>query len=193
MARLHYYELRNRYNSIEEIPYSELLSTADWIERRDRIVLRDKSICTSCGKYETVRDYSEIDPETGTTNFVWVTDQYPLYKNDEGILIESKSPLLEYSEKPYFLHVHHKFYVLGRLPWEYNDDALITLCNWCHWNFHTENKVPVYKMVNQKLEQVELTPCKRCNGTGWFPEFGHIQNGICFRCHGTKFEELIRN
>lgn len=30
------------------------------------------------------------------------------------------------------LHVHHKYYTKGRKPWEYCDDALVTLCESCH-------------------------------------------------------------
>lgn len=30
------------------------------------------------------------------------------------------------------LHVHHKYYVRGRSPWEYDDEALATLCEPCH-------------------------------------------------------------
>jgi len=30
------------------------------------------------------------------------------------------------------LHVHHFYYVSGRAPWEYPNDALITLCKDCH-------------------------------------------------------------
>ena len=30
------------------------------------------------------------------------------------------------------LHVHHKYYVTGREPWEYPDCALVTLCEQCH-------------------------------------------------------------
>ena len=28
--------------------------------------------------------------------------------------------------------------------------------------------------------------CDRCNGTGFLPQYQHIQNGICFKCRGTK-------
>lgn len=34
------------------------------------------------------------------------------------------------TDKP--LNVHHKFYEKGRMPWEYLDYALITLCEDCH-------------------------------------------------------------
>lgn len=30
------------------------------------------------------------------------------------------------------LHVHHKRYINGNEPWEYEDDDLITLCSTCH-------------------------------------------------------------
>lgn len=30
------------------------------------------------------------------------------------------------------LHIHHEYYTPNTLPWEYPDDALITLCDLCH-------------------------------------------------------------
>lgn len=30
------------------------------------------------------------------------------------------------------LHVHHKYYEYDKEPWEYNEKALITLCEGCH-------------------------------------------------------------
>lgn len=30
------------------------------------------------------------------------------------------------------LHVHHKIYINGKSPWEYENDLLITLCEDCH-------------------------------------------------------------
>jgi 5-methylcytosine-specific restriction endonuclease McrA len=34
------------------------------------------------------------------------------------------------------LHVHHKVYVYGRMPWEYNEKYLETLCKKCHGKEH---------------------------------------------------------
>jgi len=34
------------------------------------------------------------------------------------------------------LHVHHKVYVYGRMPWEYNEKYLETLCKECHSKEH---------------------------------------------------------
>ena len=47
------------------------------------------------------------------------------------------------------LHVHHKYYSAypnGVLvdPWNYPDDALITLCAYCHQRVHTRKKIKVY-------------------------------------------------
>jgi len=37
------------------------------------------------------------------------------------------------------LHVHHRYYVGGRKPWEYPSWALVTLCEACH----SEKKTPI--------------------------------------------------
>lgn len=95
------------------------------------------------------------------------------------------------SDKQIMLHVHHKFYIKEKLPWEYEKDALITLCNWCHWELHKQTNIPIFTMVNGKLIELEYTPCKRCHGAGVFPEYKNVQSGICFRCNGSRYEELI--
>jgi len=35
-----------------------------------------------------------------------------------------------------YLHVHHRYYAQDRMPWEYDDDALVTLCEDCHTHIH---------------------------------------------------------
>ena len=42
------------------------------------------------------------------------------------------------------LNVHHKYYIEGCMPWEYPDDALITLCEDCHKREHKYNNIDVY-------------------------------------------------
>jgi hypothetical protein len=86
------------------------------------------------------------------------------------------------------LHVHHKYYQYGKLPWEYPDEALTTLCWNCHEELHKNEKIP--NLDNNGHLISELTPCSRCFGAGCFPEYNHIQNGICFKCNGAKYEEL---
>jgi len=185
-----YSELLKRYNSQTAIPYYELLLTNQWDEKRNHILKRDGTACLNCGKTETEyiaglgNIWLHIEEKTETAFF----------KDGDGFKEEEVTSEIifhETSDKPYHLHVHHCYYVLSNLPWEYPDEALKTLCNWCHWKFHEENKVPVYETI-EKLKNLAYQPCIRCNGAGWFPEYKHVQSGECFRCKGLKYEELIK-
>jgi len=107
-------------------------------------------------------------------------------------------PNLHYDEQDYqqfeWLHVaelnvHHTYYQLGRLPWEYPEESLQTYCQPCHMQLHRDERIPVRNEEGNIIS--DLTPCTRCAGAGEFPEFRHIEEGICFRCHGAKYEELI--
>lgn len=44
------------------------------------------------------------------------------------------------------LHVHHKKYIFGREPWEYDDDNFLTLCENCHNRGHGK----IYERVTSK-------------------------------------------
>ncbi len=81
------------------------------------------------------------------------------------------------------LNVHHKFYIENRKAWEYENDALITLCENCHQVEHEKNEIKVL----DENRQVSYTPqvCDRCFGSGYLPEFHYYQNGICFKCYGN--------
>ncbi len=102
-----------------------------------------------------------------------------------------KAPIIYLTETPLFLNVHHKHYIIQHKAWEYDDADLVTLCNECHAKVHKAIGAPVYSDENGYIKEVHLTPCLRCGGTGYFPEYKHIENGLCFRCRGARFEELI--
>ena len=89
------------------------------------------------------------------------------------------------------LQVHHKHYILGLDPWEYKDSELITLCEECHHQIHITEEVPTLRLNNGVLEKLKLTPCSRCDGSGYLPQYRYVQNGICFRCHGQRYDEYI--
>jgi len=119
-----------------------------------------------------------------------VKSEYELF---HGIpVISNLAPSLEITKNWIYnttLHVHHKYYKYGLLPWEYPDSALITLCWPCHESLHRNEKVPVFDENGNIIE--ELTPCDRCSGAGVFPEFHHVYNGICFKCDGARYLELM--
>lgn len=167
--KIPYADLLDRFPS-GRVPYELLLSTNEWQNKRDEILERDNYACTKCGK-------------SWTCSF---------FHNGQLLHMHLSNIVLggfTFDSKPYILHIHHKYYVIGRLPWEYKNDELQTLCNWCHEELHTTQGIVV---LDGSLGPVtRLTPCTRCGGKGWFPEFTHIEEGICFRCFGEKYEELI--
>lgn len=78
------------------------------------------------------------------------------------------------------LNIHHKYYVWGNNPWNYPNDALITLCEDCHQKAH-ESLIPVYHQGNLYRY---ATKCPRCNGSGYLPQYSYYEHGICFKCGG---------
>lgn len=89
------------------------------------------------------------------------------------------------------LNVHHRYYIFQADPWAYPNDALVTLCRSCHELVHSTLPPLIYANRQNSLIRMMFTPCKRCGGYGYFSEYKHVQNGICFRCRGQRFEELI--
>lgn len=180
-----YSELLKIYSHPSQISYEELLCTTEWITKRDKIVQRDNCKCSNCGKSATLY--------VNGLGSIWLREDH---KKDYGWfkvgadLIEKEVNWVEYfheeADRPYILHVHHSYYILSKLPWDYPDEDLITLCNWCHFDFHKDNKVPVY-MNDRKAEIVHVDFCWKCKGAGWFPHYKHVANGICFECRGQRF------
>jgi len=81
------------------------------------------------------------------------------------------------------LNVHHKYYIENRKAWEYENDALITLCEKCHKEEHEKNEIKVFDTNGHLLYIPQI--CDRCSGSGFLPEFHYYQNGICFKCWGN--------
>ena len=106
-------------------------------------------------------------------------------------LENNKIPRVYIQNTPLTLQVHHKQYITGLYAWEYNENDLVTLCSECHLKVHKYLPTKVYAKVGDILRVMNYTPCHRCNGTGYFPQYRYVENGICFRCHGERFEELI--
>ncbi len=80
------------------------------------------------------------------------------------------------------LNIHHTYYLKGCKPWEYDNDSLVTLCEDCHKKRHNTSAIPLYDQ-NKKLS-INLLPCDRCSGSGYLPQYSHIEHGICFKCYG---------
>jgi len=49
------------------------------------------------------------------------------------------------------LHVHHRYYLKGKKPWDYPDEALVTLCEDCHKYTH--------EMIDEISEAMKQVNC----------------------------------
>jgi hypothetical protein len=107
--------------------------------------------------------------------------------NVDGFEEPDFNPVL--ADKAYHLEVHHNRYILNRLPWEYNNEDLVTFCNHCHTDFHKNNTVYVYS--EDELTKLDYEICNRCNGYGYLPEYRHVQNGVCFQCMGERYTQPL--
>ncbi|MDF2451905.1 MAG: hypothetical protein K0S26_1409 [Bacteroidota bacterium] len=173
-----------------EISYYDLLLTDEWLSRRKEILLRDKNTCTTCGNFKSVSFFNVH----GKKNYqIFGKDTKVEITLPDGSKKEVIAPSFKISTKPLILHVHHRRYILGRLPWEYGGKDLITMCYECHMRFHEENDVEVYNENDNFLEKVNAITCPKCKGAGSFPQYVKIQNGICFTCKGTTYIVIDKN
>ncbi|ELI6455808.1 HNH endonuclease, partial [Flavobacterium psychrophilum] len=153
----------------------------EWKKKKEEINFRDNYLCVICGAFET-----ELD---NNSNYIWKKNIFSDNKSkiDINSLIE-KFPKWK-PNKEYKLHVHHKLYKKNKLPWDYENHNLITLCNNCHENIHKFINIPVLNEFDITID--DYVTCDRCNGSGYFPEYNHIKNGICFKCNGERYNLFI--
>ena len=174
-----YQALKIKFGS-GRIPYSELLSTLEWKEFRDSIVLRDGYKCRICLATNFSRPLNTQErAEFREKNLQQTQDL-------DGLKIELAIPCCTTAA---ILHVHHTYYILNCLPWEYDSESLITVCQKCHNDIHKQETILVYKN-SSKHEILILTACERCNGTGHLPQFNYYENGVCFACNGNRYKEF---
>lgn len=169
----------------EYIFYIQYLTTDEWQSKRNQIIERDGHLCSNCKKTATFYIKNFGSP---TKYHLWNVSEIdnkilPLTSNENSKLI--------HADKAYHLEVHHNRYILNRLPWDYKNDDLTTLCNHCHTDFHNNNKVPVFS--EDELVELEYEACNKCNGTGYIPQYSHVQGGVCFQCMGDKYTQPLIN
>jgi len=123
--------------------------------------------------------------ESMMTDGIYVITEYKesfLY-----ISVTYENKLLFFSFKPCNfgmpgLNIHHTYYMRGCKPWEYKNESLVTLCESCHKKRHETLSVPLYDKYKRLISN--LIPCDRCGGSGYLPQYSHVEHGICFKCSG---------
>jgi Pyruvate/2-oxoacid:ferredoxin oxidoreductase delta subunit len=182
--------------SASRLSYGELLQTEEWYRKRIEIIHREKERCQVCRLW--CPDFAfpiEDNPFRMIMVLAWTGhDPSDFTVNDPKT---SKSRSLTEDEKAMFRpqpvnlvpNVHHTFYVLNRLPWNYPNESLMLICHLCHAEIHNTKQIPVYRdeLMTDKLN---ATPCRRCDSSGFLPQFEYYRGGVCFTCGGTGFQEL---
>lgn len=92
---------------------------------------------------------------------------------------------------PFGHEVHHK----DGNKWNNRPDNLVVMSREAHAALHRlqQRMVHLSSMArprrNYSLSSTRppvriLPACPRCGGTGYLPEYRHVQGGVCFRCGG---------
>jgi len=202
-----YKELISKLPNGRKPTYQQLLLTFEWKTFKDNIIKEQSEKCQECNAEVLRKMTSEefqiiqnlIEAERLTNPYIYLLDKVgtdpELY---EKMKIDNNPPALtEYvkSDPPVTLELHHKDYLLGALPWEYPAIWLETLCSDCHHKRHFGDDGRILKRqkvyIDKKKEKLANLPaCDRCGGKGYFPEYSHVQRGVCFSCGGSGMNSL---
>jgi len=153
---------------LNEITYFDLLGCNEWKSKRIEILKRDNFRCTECGKGQTIKTFS------GSTEVNFFKNGEP---NPENLSVN--------------LQIHHTLYIFNRLPWNYDNEDLKTLCNFCHEELHNHEDIIVWD--EHKLNKLKYGRCDKCSGKGYIKEYKHISNGMCFKCRGYGYNFPLIN
>lgn len=178
--------------------YQLLLQTKEWYNFREKILLLRHGTCEDCqregGDIEIERPQDEYEREMNEVvehNTAFRRRMKEIQSHD---LYEQLLNGEIGGEKPYpsrtktigrvVLEVHHKLYILNKLPWEYPQYDVKLLCSECHLAEHQRNEILLYK--DDKKEQYRKLPvCSKCFGSGYLPQYYHIDYGRCWDCDGA--------
>lgn len=85
----------------------------------------------------TSQEYADI-----LKNKLWIKRRNVIVKLDNNKCVNCNSS--------YNLQVHHLYYEFGKLPWQYPNKALVTLCGNCHLQEHATKDNSLYIKKNSK-------------------------------------------
>jgi len=178
---------------VQSLSYETLLKTKEWKSFRKLIIERDNEICTMCNKPASQKmNVDDIGYMRKPTVLEIEENRNPITVNwGNGVISKmNKAPLIAVPiDNPVILHVHHLYYIWNHLPWEYDLSALKTVCHICHQDIHLNEIIPVYADTYLG-NTIKVSPCNKCNGTGFIGKYHYHHDGICFECMGKKYFRL---
>jgi len=97
-------------------------------------------------------------------------------------------------DKENTLHVHHRRYINGRKPWEYDNNLLVTLCHSCHeieTEMRTECEESLLEQLKEKFFSDDLRQLAAgINGLSLIHDSGVI---ACAISNAIKNKKSLRN
>lgn len=172
-----------RKDEIDKIENAKLTEFKNnWVEKQKLVLIENLSLLEII-KNQTV---NSIDYRTLLSCFEWKYKRLIILVRDEYRCFDCEKS----SDR---LHIHHKYYLKDALPWEIDEEGLVALCSSCHTKRHKNEQIKAYQKVNNSLEiaNYHFQICNRCNGAGHFPEYEHIERGICFKCRGNNVHNSL--
>lgn len=141
--------------------------TQEWLQLRSYIIKRDNYSCQNCGTFNPAEGWVSVKNDQLNDlelhNYDSNTCQYHISSHRTGITLSIDYGWGIWLVTP-ILQVHHKKYIQERMPWEYAEEDLITLCNECHNIYHSESLIPIYDKLLNLIEQRHFVP--EDNNTG---------------------------
>lgn len=182
------------FPNVMMMPERFIVVSQEQIETLDATVFSFLRIINRVDSFDTFGRAYLFEFPINLTNEIYVNIEYEIIGafgeqliEDNIINITSGNRLFSLINHPYSfplkgLNIHHAHYIKGHKPWEYRDDALVTLCENCHKKRHEKTNTPIYA---SDMSIIGLTTiCPRCGGSGYLPQYSHVEHGICFKCGG---------
>lgn len=176
---------------ISEINYRKAIDNCLQMNYND-ILISGRMFAFSVVESISKSNYAAIKYHCGgNTSLLETLELHIFYNNKLYYLYFShlnyidKNPIFTFAT----LHIHHKYYIKGRNPWEYENDALVTLCADCHQKRHQTTNIPMFSSTKELLKS-NLPICDRCQGRGYIPQYYYHCEGICFKCFGEGVCDL---
>jgi hypothetical protein len=191
---------RNILNKTLQIKADELSVLPRQPIQKDFISEREykawaKVIITEIKSYNTIVDLLILSNKTEDIKYSDLLNCREWKFKRLKILVRDGFKCVDCGYKSKSNHVHHLYYIKDEFPWSIDSYGLCTLCNDCHKNRHQNSTIEIFKYENHKLTEAnnfnEILFCSRCNGTGYLPQFNHVQYGICFKCQGGSINSSI--
>ncbi len=178
-----YSEYIKEYKEISifyKINFKTLLFFDEWEFKSDEILKKNKYCCPKCKAIwnpNRIRQKCENGVCFSKIKDKWLNEsEYKEWKNEM-----KNFPTVD-------VKVYPIYFQMNKLPWDYPDNALETMCDKCHFEKIKQNKIEIRDENMNLVKKINI--CYKCNGTGFIEKYDYINSGKCFDCKGNGYDDL---